>query len=93
MPSGDAGPERSEGRGSSDVVLPFGELQINYSKPFERVTYGSIFQRAMGFEMTEIDRARAKLLERTRAACSAAQSAKSSSIDVRFLRSILFIAR
>lgn len=46
---------------SGDAVLPFGELSINYSKPFERVSYGELFRRAYGFEMTEIDRARAEL--------------------------------
>jgi lysyl-tRNA synthetase, class II len=52
-----------EASASAEVVLPFGDLQINYSRPFERVTYGSLFKQALGFEMTEIDRARAKLLE------------------------------
>jgi lysyl-tRNA synthetase, class II len=44
-------------------VLPFGELSIDYSRPFERVAYGELFQRALGFPMTDIDAARAKLLE------------------------------
>jgi len=44
-----------------DVVLPFGDLQINYSKPFARVTYGELFSQAYGFAMTDHAAARAKL--------------------------------
>ncbi|MEK6702416.1 MAG: lysine--tRNA ligase [Planctomycetota bacterium] len=43
------------------VVLPFGELQIDYSRAFERVTYGSLFERAMGYAMTDFARGRADL--------------------------------
>ncbi|MDX2018007.1 MAG: lysine--tRNA ligase [Planctomycetota bacterium] len=44
-------------------ALPFGELNIDYAAPFVRVTYGELFRKAMGFDMTDGDRARAKLLE------------------------------
>ncbi|MFO0830389.1 MAG: lysine--tRNA ligase [Phycisphaerales bacterium] len=46
---------------SGDVVLPFGELQINYSRPFTRVSYSQLFQRAYGFGMDDTARARALL--------------------------------
>ncbi|MBI1189435.1 MAG: lysine--tRNA ligase [Tepidisphaera sp.] len=49
---------------TGDIVLPFGELNINYSKPFERVSYGQLFAKAYGFEMTDTARARALLKER-----------------------------
>lgn len=47
--------------GRGDVILPFGELQINYSKPFERVAYSTLFERAMGYPITDSARARADL--------------------------------
>lgn len=47
-----------------EVVLPFGELQINYSRPFERISYARLFAKACGFEMTDTARARALLKER-----------------------------
>jgi lysyl-tRNA synthetase class 2 len=47
-----------------DIVLPFGDFSINYTKPFERVSYGQLFAKAYGFEMTDTARARALLKER-----------------------------
>jgi lysyl-tRNA synthetase class 2 len=44
-------------------ALPFGDLKIDYASPFVRVTYGELFRKAMGFDMTDSERARAKLLE------------------------------
>jgi lysyl-tRNA synthetase class 2 len=46
---------------SGDVVLPFGDLNINYSLPFERKSYGELFAKAYGFEMTDVARCRAEL--------------------------------
>jgi len=46
---------------SGDVVLPFGEQSINYTRRFERVSYGELFVRAYGFEMTDTSRARSEL--------------------------------
>jgi lysyl-tRNA synthetase, class II len=42
--------------GGAGPTLPFGELQIDYRKPFERVTYGDLFQRALGFDMRDESR-------------------------------------
>jgi lysyl-tRNA synthetase, class II len=47
--------------GAGDAVLPFGEHSINYSKPFERVTYSSLFEKAYGYPITDTARARADL--------------------------------
>jgi len=47
-----------------DVVLPFGELRINYSRPFARVTHSQLFEKAYGFPMTDVARARAELARR-----------------------------
>ncbi|MDX2130884.1 MAG: lysine--tRNA ligase [Planctomycetota bacterium] len=40
-------------------VLPFGDLRIDYSKPFARVRYGDLFERAWGFSMRDEARVRA----------------------------------
>ncbi|MBS0190680.1 MAG: lysine--tRNA ligase [Phycisphaerales bacterium] len=49
------------GGGSGDAVLPFGDLSINFSRPFERVRYGELFEKAYGYAMTETERARKDL--------------------------------
>ncbi|MCX5690314.1 MAG: lysine--tRNA ligase [Planctomycetota bacterium] len=46
---------------AGDVILPFGDLSINYSRPFSRVTYGELFAKAYGFDMSDIPKARATL--------------------------------
>jgi len=38
------------------LVLPFGEFTIDYGRAFERVRYGDLFQKHVGFPMTERDR-------------------------------------
>jgi len=43
---------------ASDVILPFGDLSINYSTPFARRTYASLFEEAWGFAMSDTARAR-----------------------------------
>ena len=60
--------EDRRGRGDESVggeadapVLPFGELQIDWSRPFERVTYGALFERATGFDMRDEKAVRAKV--------------------------------
>jgi lysyl-tRNA synthetase class 2 len=44
--------------GLERAVLPFGELRIDYERPFERVAYGALFLRALGFPMNDIAMAR-----------------------------------
>jgi len=44
--------------------LPFGELQIDYRKPFARVTYGDLFKSALGIEMTDEAAVRAEAAKR-----------------------------
>lgn len=41
-----------------EVILPYGSLNINYSKPFEKVTYAELFERALGFSMGDMDKVR-----------------------------------
>jgi lysyl-tRNA synthetase class 2 len=39
--------------GDGAVTLPFGDLMIEYGKPFDRITYGDLFERGCGFAMTD----------------------------------------
>jgi len=48
----------------SSMVLPFGELLIDYSKPFRRSAYGELFAKAYGFEMNDAARCRAEFAKR-----------------------------
>jgi lysyl-tRNA synthetase class 2 len=47
----------------ADLRLPFGELLIDFSSPFARVTYRGLFERALGFAATDLDRVWAKAEE------------------------------
>ncbi|MFG0259253.1 MAG: lysine--tRNA ligase [Phycisphaerales bacterium JB041] len=40
----------------ADLSLPFGEITIDYGSPFLRVPYGELFEKAVGFAMTDLDR-------------------------------------
>jgi lysyl-tRNA synthetase class 2 len=47
--------------GSEDApILPFGALAIDYRRPFERVRYAELFERACGFPMDDIAKVRAQ---------------------------------
>jgi lysyl-tRNA synthetase class 2 len=55
---------RAAGSGSSGgPVLPFGELGINYARPFHRVTYAELFEESLGFAMTDLEKVRNKARE------------------------------
>jgi lysyl-tRNA synthetase class 2 len=45
--------------GGNGPVLPFGQLNIDYRKPFERVRYEELFMRAFGFDMRDEAKVRA----------------------------------
>jgi lysyl-tRNA synthetase class 2 len=47
-----------------DIILPFGDLQINYSKPFVRVTYAELFEKGLGYSMHDTERAKKDLSAR-----------------------------
>jgi lysyl-tRNA synthetase class 2 len=49
---------------SGNMVLPFGELSIDYSKPFRRTAYGELFAKAYGFDMNDVARCRAEFAKR-----------------------------
>jgi len=44
--------ERGTGAGSGPI-LPFGELSIDYARPFRRVRYGELFEQSCGFPMED----------------------------------------
>jgi lysyl-tRNA synthetase class 2 len=43
--------------------LPWGDLEIDYSTPFDRIRYGELFEGTLGFPMTDLQRVRAKAAE------------------------------
>ena len=43
---------------ADDLKLPFGDLVIDYGSPFVVVTYGDLFEKALGFPMSDTARAR-----------------------------------
>lgn len=51
----------AEATGQSSSRMPFGDLTIDYEMPFARVAYGSLFERAYGFAMTDKERVRETL--------------------------------
>jgi lysyl-tRNA synthetase, class II len=48
----------------TEIVLPFGDLMIDYGRPFDRITYAELFARAMGFDMTDTERVRREIIAR-----------------------------
>ncbi len=46
-----------------DARLPFGDIEIDYGRAFKRVAYGELFEKTLGFPMTDFDRVRAKARE------------------------------
>lgn len=50
----------AEAQGVEGMTLPFGELEIEYAEPFDRVRYAELFERAMGFPMSDAGRVREK---------------------------------
>lgn len=50
--------------GEPGLVLPFGELRIDYARPFERITYEALFERGLGFSMHDSARVRAEAKKR-----------------------------
>lgn len=46
-----------QGDVAGELTLPFGELRIDYASPFVRVAYAELFERTLGFTVTDHDRA------------------------------------
>lgn len=52
------------GGGDDASAMPFGDLVIDYAAPFEKITYAELFEKALGFSIDEIDKARAECEKR-----------------------------
>jgi len=50
----------AEARGLEGLAVPYGDMVIDYAKPFERVTYAELFERALGFPMDDAARVHAE---------------------------------
>lgn len=50
--------------GVNGLVLPFGDWQIDYGAPFVRVTYAELFEKALGFPMSDGKRVREEAVKR-----------------------------
>ncbi len=51
--------DQSDSPSSPPLTLPYGDLQIDYAKPFTRIIYAELFEQAMGFSISDTKRARA----------------------------------
>jgi lysyl-tRNA synthetase class 2 len=51
-------------QGIDSSQMPFGELLIDYEKPFERITYAELFEQALGFSIGEMEKVRAECAKR-----------------------------
>jgi lysyl-tRNA synthetase class 2 len=49
-----------DGVDADHLVLPFGELLIDYGRPFDRVSYAELFERGLGFSMHNLEKVRAE---------------------------------
>jgi lysyl-tRNA synthetase, class II len=58
MPHGGGDIAAEENALPVDLRLPFGDLLIDYASPFIKITYADLFQKALGFPMTDVARAR-----------------------------------
>lgn len=48
----------------ADLVLPFNDTPIDYGRPFVKVGYGELFERALGFKMTDSAKVQAEAKKR-----------------------------
>jgi lysyl-tRNA synthetase class 2 len=46
------------------LTLPFGEIEIDYGRPFDRVKYADLFEKALGFPMSDIARCKKEARDR-----------------------------
>lgn len=54
----------AEETGNDPKAMPFGDLSINYADAFARVTYRDLYKQALGFEIDDIEQARAQATKR-----------------------------
>ena len=54
----------AQDRGIEGMTLPYADLNIDYAKPFVRITYADLFEQALGFPMSDTNRAREEAQKR-----------------------------
>jgi lysyl-tRNA synthetase class 2 len=54
----DSGASAEEDALPDDLKLPFGDWLIDYGSPFVQITYAELFQKALGFPMSDVAKAR-----------------------------------
>lgn len=54
----------AEAQGVEGLALPYGDLTIDYGKPFERVRYADLFEKALGFSLDDTARVVAEAEQR-----------------------------
>lgn len=50
--------------GQQPGAMPFGDLSINYADAFDQITYRDLFKKALGFDIDDIDQAKAEANKR-----------------------------
>jgi lysyl-tRNA synthetase class 2 len=49
-----------EGLDAEALIVPWGDVSIDFGSPFARVTYAELFERSLGFSMHDTDRVRSE---------------------------------
>ncbi|HVP72466.1 MAG TPA: amino acid--tRNA ligase-related protein, partial [Phycisphaerales bacterium] len=63
MVAGHAGSDDQREKDPDHVQFPYGDLQIDFSRPFRRVAYGDLFKQRFGFDMSDVQKTLAKATE------------------------------
>ncbi|MCA9278160.1 MAG: lysine--tRNA ligase [Phycisphaerales bacterium] len=74
------------GADETDLKLPFGDHEVDYGSPFDRVTYAELFERALGFSMNDEAKVRAEATKRN----IAQKNEKGEPIDIVLIINELF---
>ena len=53
-----------DGVDAEALIIRFGDVDVRYAEPFDRVTYRELFERALGFPMNDTDRVLAEAKSR-----------------------------
>ncbi|MFZ2875615.1 MAG: lysine--tRNA ligase [Phycisphaerales bacterium] len=54
----------AQAAGATDLCLPFGDWIIDYARPFDRVKYPDLFERTLGFPLSDVARCRQEARDR-----------------------------
>jgi len=48
---------------SDSVTLPYGNIEIDWSRPFEKISYSELFEKTLGFSVNDDEKCRARAKE------------------------------